>query len=292
MADRKFGRGLHLVLGACSDPMPTKPRPEDRLIDLFLSGYDNGTWNSCEVERLDQKQDGAVEVLATRTSDKLTLAIEHTLIQPYGECARDFAWHKVFSPIEKDPTLVLRNRWTTAFVSAGTLRPGEDWKLIASTVHAWLRLHVPYLAIGDSSHVVSINGSADCRLLTRVQEVPDFDGLFQVGIDGAQLPVDSLEMVVEKALASKTPKLAKTSANRRILMLERTEFTLSEEEIAREIERTRSSYPALEEIQEIWFAETVAFRTSQYVRFSVRRDGRPLKILAFHQGRVHERYEG
>jgi hypothetical protein len=62
--------------------MPTKPRTEDTLIKLFLSAYENNTWAGCEVQWLDQQQDGAVEVLATRP-DGRSLAIEHTLIESF-----------------------------------------------------------------------------------------------------------------------------------------------------------------------------------------------------------------
>jgi hypothetical protein len=88
------------------------------------------------------------------------------------------------------------------------------------------------------------------------------------------------------------PKLAKTIADRRILLLERREWTLSEDQIADEIERARSAFPQLNQIHEIWFAETVFYEKEDYVRFSVRRDGHQLKILAFYQGRLHERYDG
>lgn len=271
--------------------MPTKPRPEDRLIDLFLSAYDDNTWNSCEICRLDQKQDGAVEVLATRASDQLTLAIEHTLVQPYSDYSRDFVWHKVFLEIEEDQALIARNRWIRVYVSAGALKPGGNWKSIAGTVHEWLRNYASSLPIGESSRVVPIAGSSHCRVLTNVVDIPNFNGKLQVGIDGSQLPPNSLATVVDKALATKVPKLAKTIAGRRILILERRELTLSEDQIGDEIERRRSSFPQLDQIHEIWFAETVFYEKEDYVRFSVRKGGGSLKILAFHKGCLQQRYE-
>jgi hypothetical protein len=270
--------------------MPTKPRPEDRLIDLFLSAYDDNTWNSCSIDRLDHKHDGAVEVLATRASDGLTLAIEHTLIQPYGEYSRDFVWHEVFLPIEKDQALITCNRWTQVFIPAGALKPGSDWQLIARAVHEWLRNHALALPLGESSPIVPIEGTSNLRLLIKSEEIPNFEGSIRVGIDGSQLPPDSFENVVEKALATKVPKLAKTTADRRILLLERNESTLSQDQIADEIERRRNIFPELNQIQEIWFADTVLYERSDYVRFSVRSDGNPVKVLAFYKGRVRERH--
>ena len=168
--------------------MPTKPRREDRLIDLFLSAYDDNSWSSCKIDRLDQKQDGAVEVLATRASDGLTLAIEHTLIQPYADYSRDFAVHKVFLPIEQDQALVVRNRWIRVFVSAGTPKRGDDWGLIARAVHEWLRDNVPALPVGESSHSVQSAGSSACRLLIKVEEIPNLTDNSGLGSTAASFP--------------------------------------------------------------------------------------------------------
>ena len=72
--------------------MPTTNRRENKLIELFLSAYENDTWKGCHVDWLDQqRKSAAVEALATRTSDGKTLAIEHTLIRPYGEFKTEFA---------------------------------------------------------------------------------------------------------------------------------------------------------------------------------------------------------
>jgi len=62
--------------------MPTECRREHTLIELFLSAYEHNSWVHCRRDWLEMKEDGAVEVLATR-SDRKTLAIEHTLIQLY-----------------------------------------------------------------------------------------------------------------------------------------------------------------------------------------------------------------
>jgi hypothetical protein len=113
--------------------------------------------------------------------------------------------------------------------------------------------------------------------------------LLRVGIDGSQLPPDSLASVVYKALRTKVSKLGGTIAKRRILLLERREWTLSEDWIDGEIELRRSSFPALNQIHEIWFANTVAYKRSKYVRLSERRDGHPVRVLAFRKGRLRER---
>jgi len=154
--------------------MPTRDRPENALISLFLSAYDNDTWQDCGKDPLDEKQDGAVEILATRRSDGATLAIEHTLIQPYGAYKQEFArFNRVFSRIQNDQTLIVRNRGIDVYVASGTLKAGYDWASIGTTVHDWLRGNVLTLPVGESNRIVEPAGTSRCRLLTRVQEVPD-----------------------------------------------------------------------------------------------------------------------
>jgi hypothetical protein len=271
--------------------MPTRNRPENALISLFLSAYENDTWKDCGKDPLDEKQDRAVELLATRLSDGATLAIEHTLIQPYGAYKQEFSrFRKVFFRVQNDQTLIVRSRGIDVFVASGTLKEGFEWASIAGAVHSWLRGSVHALPVGESNHVVEPAGKHPCRLLIRVQDVPDYDGDFRIGIDGSQLPAGALSSVVEKALEKKLPKLAGTQADNRILMLERDESTLSEDLIAGEIENMRHRFVELSRIGEIWFADTVL--APSYVRFSVRGQGRAIKLMAFHNRRLHRRYNG
>jgi len=58
--------------------VPTNSRREDAIIKRFLSGYENHSWADAEIDWLDKRIDGAVEVRAIRRSDSNTLAIEHT----------------------------------------------------------------------------------------------------------------------------------------------------------------------------------------------------------------------
>ncbi len=52
--------------------MPTKFRRENKLVELFLSAYEDHSWRDAKIDLLDEKVDGAVEALATRKSDGKT----------------------------------------------------------------------------------------------------------------------------------------------------------------------------------------------------------------------------
>src|SRR5208337_5434883 len=97
--------------------MPVKSAPRERpLIKMFLAGYENSSWEAATLNWVEETLDGAVEVIATR-ADHLTLAIEHTIIQPFvGEKRDSVEFTEAFGRIEKNPLLVLPERMLTIIV--------------------------------------------------------------------------------------------------------------------------------------------------------------------------------
>ena len=82
--------------------MPVKTEPKERpIIRMLLSACDNGAWKDASLDWVEEKQDGAVEENTTAPSGA-TLALEHTLIQPFvGEKLDSQAFMKAFGRIEK-----------------------------------------------------------------------------------------------------------------------------------------------------------------------------------------------
>jgi hypothetical protein len=56
--------------------------PERPLIKMLLSAYENDRWKDASLNWIEESEENAVEVIATR-SDGATLALEHTLIEPF-----------------------------------------------------------------------------------------------------------------------------------------------------------------------------------------------------------------
>jgi hypothetical protein len=83
-------------------------------------------------------------------------------------------------------------------------------------------------------------GSIDIELNIEVLPTPDFSS-FTIA---RQQVSDDLDKVVEKALRKRLPKLVDTRADRRILMLEREHMNLLPEQIIRQIEKLRPSFPS------------------------------------------------
>ncbi len=271
--------------------MPTKSRREHILIERFLDAYETNSWVNCHRHWLEKTQDGAVEILATK-ADGTTLAIEHTLVQPFVRDKEDLARFQHFLRMEEDNSLIVPERIIYVYVPAGALQKGYSWDAVVTTVHNWLKINIVSLPEGISQQTCPMSDirkrkARDLNLRVQVIFVPGLEGAFMIRRYGEE----RLGEVVEKALTEKLPKLAKTAADKRILLLERDQFPLSELDIYDEVEKRRVMFPDLAKVDEVWFAETVFYTTDNYVRFTLY-DSRELRqSLGFLNGQLIERSE-
>jgi hypothetical protein len=250
--------------------MPTGERREDVFIDIFLSGYENGLWRDAQVERPEKFQDNAVEAIATRKSDGNTIAIEHTIIEPFIGEKGDFAqfWPS-FERLQQDPSLVVPNRITRVFIPVGILdeQKAAARKEIVFVISEWLKANIASLPEGWSKPGLRIplpgKPAIETFLNIEVLPTPNFHSLT---IARQQVAVN-LNEVVQKVLRNKIPKLVAASANTKILMLERQHMNLLPEDIIREIEKLRPHIQGLSAVDEIWMAETIFYDRDGVIHF-------------------------
>jgi hypothetical protein len=262
--------------------MPTKPRREKRLIELFLSAYENSSWKGAHLDWLDERQDGAVEVLATR-SDGKTLVIEHTIIEPFVGEKEDFAFFApMFLPIENDRSLPAPNLGVQLYVPVGALR-GQESSVrgrVVTVVHDWLKKNRLSLPKGYSSHqcrVTGVTGRPDFDITLTVRVVP-LPGAGSLQVRRQQVRND-LGEAVQKALRTKLPKLVQTAADKRILLLERQHMNLCPKSIYDEIEKRKPEFPQLAHVHEIWLAETSFYESQDFSRFELCEEGGVVESL-------------
>jgi len=247
--------------------MPTKDRREDALIDLFLSAYEDGAWANCHVDRPEKRMDGAVEAVATK-ADGTTLAIEHTLIEPFVGDREDIERLRLFEPIGRDQTLLVPGQAIFVYVPVGALRKGDLFRSVVDGVREWIREHRLTFPEGKSRHALSVPNSRrgeaiELVLWVQVFSEPQSTGTLIVSRHGQEDPATA----VEKALKNKVPKLVGTDAKKHILMLERHQLTLSERTIVKEVDDRRQAYPDLDKV-EVWIVETVGYDVG-YVCFTM-----------------------
>jgi hypothetical protein len=264
--------------------MPAINKRETTLIRLFLSAYENGAWASDELRVLDEEIDGAIDGFVQRASDGCRLAIEHTLIQPFVDDKRDFAWfEKNFLAIDQDESLVVPERVIQVYVDAKALIFSPASKRAPQAIHEWLRNNTQSLPLGTTQHSCPIGDAAFTSLWVKVSPAPSHGSVFALG---RQYQDGTLGLIVENALRKKLKKLAQTDAEHRVLLLERDRLPLDELGILKEIDARRADFAELATIDEIWFAQTMFYERDACVEFNLY-DGKKLAVsLTFLRGRL------
>lgn len=287
--DDRIGRNFVIRHGAifrhCNNgSMPVKSPPKERsLIEMFLSAYEYGMWKDASLDWVEEKQDAAVEVVATKV-DGTTLALEHTLIQPFVDEKFDSErFVRAFGCIHKNPALVIPERELDVIIPVGAIPNGYLWKEVGNNLLSWLIANHTVAPEGYSVHAVRVGSSKRLTLKIRLQctRLPGLTGRCLVSRD--RMPKD-LRVNVEKALRRKLPKLVKTEAARRVLLFERDQIIIGDSRIYEEIAGLAPLFPELSSIDEIWFANT-AMRESEGSTYFTLIDGCGLvELLRFQNG--------
>jgi hypothetical protein len=270
--------------------VPASNKSETALIRLFVSAYENGAWSADELKVPDEEIDGAIDGFVQRKSDGRRLAIEHTLIQPFIDDKRDFAWfEKNFLHIDQDKSLVVPERVIQVYVDARALISSPASKSAPQAIHQWLKKNAPSLPLGQYQRECSIGDAISTSLWLRVFAAPVHEGVFALG---RQYQNDTLGLIVERALRKKLKKLANTEAERRVLLLERDRLPLNERTILKEIDARGVDFPELATIDQIWFAETIFYERDACVEFNLYDGNKIAASFTFLKGRLIMKVDG
>jgi len=274
--------------------MPAKSeRDEQIFIRRFVSAYENFTWAGSKIDALDEVEDGAVDALVTR-ADGRTMAIEHTLIQPFVGDKSDCAmFEKAFLRIKNYKSLAVPGANISVYVPAGILngiRKPKKQADVVNSIHSWIAENRLHLREGEHKYSCDIPGRLPVTLTVKrhVSGRPHPNpGTILVG---RQQVKNDLNEVIEQALRDKLRKLVNTKADRHLLLLERDQFNFFPDLIFAEIERQRANFPLLESVHEIWHVETIGYRQGGYVDFELWKDGKVLARMAFQNERLYAHY--
>jgi hypothetical protein len=264
--------------------MPAKlGRNEQVFIRLFVSAYENFAWAGSKIDPLDEQVDGAIEALIMR-ADGQTMAIEHTLIEPFVGDKRDYAmFERAFLRIEDDKSLAVPDTGIIVYVPVGILDGQNPAKrnVIVESIHSWIANNREHLREGTHGYQCDVRGMPPVTLTVKRNKF----GLPQPNPGSVlvrrQQVTNDLDKVIEKALRKKLPKLVNTKADRHVLLLEREQFTFHPDLIFTEIERQGPNFPLLEKVDEIWHVETIFYKQGGYVDFELRKGDQLLATIAF-----------
>jgi hypothetical protein len=242
-------------------------RRDEQLIDLFLRGYKDRDGYSYRLEsRPDQTERAkpAVDCIAVSERGK-RLAVEHTLVEPFeGQIADNRPFLAVFERLHHSTELTLPNVLINILVPVGAIPKGVDWDQVGRRVVEWFRNARLEVRSGDSDHKIPGLGF-DLPVRIEAMELPDSPGVLVVG---RLRPPDKLfSDMVRKALAAKLPKLVKTLADSRILLMEDASMILGMTSFSHEIDVAREDYPDLGRVDSVWLAHTPVWDSERVVWF-------------------------
>lgn len=267
--------------------MPSSGGKDDEVfVKLFVSAYQNFTWRDSQIDWLDQHVDGAVEALVTR-SDGRTMAIEHTLIEPFVGDKSDFAaFEQSLEALRKEQALAVPNAGIEVYIPAGTMDGQKPAKreLIVRSVRSWIEANRLQVREGEHRYECEVPGESSITLTVKFKPWRNPKQPPGLLIVGRQQILNDLDKVTEKALRRKVPKLVNTKADRHILLLERDQFTFFPEQIFAEIEKQRPNFPLLDKVDEIWEVETVGYKNCGYVGFELPDGDKILATMSFQNG--------
>jgi hypothetical protein len=215
------------------------------------------------------------------------MAIEHTLIEPFVGDKSDFAaFDQSLAALRNDQSLAVPNAGIEVYIPAGTMDGQKPAKrdLIVQSVRAWISANRLQLREGEHRYECDVPGEPKIKLTVKFKPWRVAKPSPGILIVGRQQILNDLDKVVEKALRRKLPKLVNTKAGRHILLLERDQFTFQPELIFAEIERQRSNFPLLDQVDEIWEVETVFYKQGGHVGFELPKGDRLLATMHFENG--------
>jgi hypothetical protein len=211
-----------------------------------------------------ERQKQAVEAIC-RDQEGGTLAVEHTLVQPFvGEKDDNQRFQSAFVPLEQDASLRMPGFVILLTLPVGAI-PKVRWEAVGSALKDWLRRERDGFAEGSSRHSISglsfpLTVSVD-KMVSRCYA----DGRVLVG--RSDMP-ENFRDVIKKALDTKLPKLAATTSDERILLLEMDNVPRNPIEVTDAIDSLQREFPDLAKIEEVWCALTNGWETEGSVFFT------------------------
>ena len=274
--------------------MPVKSPPRERpLLLMFLAEYENGAWKSATPDWVEERIDGAVEVVAER-ADGGKLAIEHTIVQPFVDEKKDTnIFMKAFGRIEKNPDLTIRDRSLTVVIPVAAIPVGYKWDEVGEDLLTWLKAnHQVAPKEGELKHVVQVGASSKLGPLSleiwlQTMHLPDDPGA--TVISRGPMP-NNLGEIVEKALGDKLPKLVATTADKRVLLVERQHISLADTRVLTEIESLAPKFPQLKDIDEVCIVDTSIWESENWVYFRRFDERGIVETMAFKNGSLERRH--
>jgi hypothetical protein len=246
--------------GAVGAPMARTRRERD-LIQRFLTSYNAETCAHYTVEAWPDEDSSAQAIDALAVDSAFgSLAIEHTLIQPFAGEKQDSAiLLKGLAALDQKTTLVEAGYDVTLTVKVGAVPKGVSWPAVALVVEKWYVSEFPNLPLGSSTHLIP-----DLQFALELDIDKEHTGEAGNVFVSRWMPAATVSTPVQRALETKLPKLVAAVADRRLLLLEKDSAVRSPDQIGAAIEDSKQLFPELVSLDEVWVINTVIWPAKDY----------------------------
>lgn len=192
-----------------------------------------------------------------------TLAIEHTLIEPFdGEKADAVRFSKTLATLEHHPDLLLGGYHLTVSQPVGSNAIGTNWAAFPREILRQLPAILPGLPEGASTVALSGEGWTLNLLIDKQWFGKDEPGRF---FTGRVHPGDPGSELVHRALEKKAEKLATSTGDFKILLLEKDSPPGTIERQFEQLPDKPETRALLSGIDQIWSVNTVALDTEKVI---------------------------
>jgi hypothetical protein len=242
---------------------------DQELVSAFLNEYGKISGSAFEVKEWvedNERNKPAVEAIAVEMATGATLAIEHTLLQPYeGEKNDTRIFLTVIGELEKDASLKLPRYEVSIFFRVGAIPKGIKWTEVNDTLGQWIRNNISTCPDGDSRRELQYANVNIEMLITKMPLEQHETGLLLFGrYDAPATVVD----VVRTAFDRKLRKLVGTNADKHILLFENDIPLHGNGTIYEIIQSLSPEFADLQNVDEIWLLGTSWWESTGYLTFT------------------------
>ena len=256
--------GCHLAARLALSHLPM--RRDQQLVEAFVRGYNRSRGESYQIAQRPEdveRHKPTVEAIFRDGAGK-TLAVEHTLIQPFvGQKDDDQPFLTAIAPLEMNPSLRLPAYEILLYPPVGAIPKGPDWNDVCRNITHWLQNEKDRLPDGLSQHQVEV-GEFSLELLAEKTPGPYPEG--RVAVGRSRLP-DSFQDVVRTALERKLPKLVAAGCDKRILLLEMETGVHSPGDVTDAITSLQRDFRDLAKTDEVWCVLTMGWEREGTLQF-------------------------
>jgi hypothetical protein len=242
---------------------------DQKLVGVFLDEYKKISGSTFEVKEWveeNERNKPAVEAIAVDTATGTSLAIEHTLLQPFeGEKNDTRTFLTVIGELEKDASLKLPRYEVSIFFRVGAIPKGIKWTDVNDTLRQWILDNMSTCPDGDSRRDLQYANLNIEMLVTKMPLEHHETGLLLFGrYDAPATLVD----VVRTAFDRKLPKLVGTNADKHILLFEKDIPLHGNGAIHEIIQSLLPEFADLKMVDEIWLLGTSWWESAGYLSFT------------------------